>query len=137
MNRVVIDTNVRISAVIVRTSPPAAILRAVRNGRLVALGCPRLVDELSDTLAREKFRRYLTLDEAVEYVSQVERLLELYPDPTVEALTRDPNDDYLVALARQAETDALVTGDQDLLAARDDLPVKVVSPRELVEQQDH
>ncbi len=136
MNRVVIDTNVWISAVIVRTSPPAAILRAVRNGRLTAIGCPRLVEELSDTLARKKFRRYLTVDEAVDYVTQVERLLDLHPDPAAEALVRDPDDDYLVALARQTEADALVTGDQDLLAARDDLPVKVVSPRELVDLQD-
>lgn len=30
-------------------------------------------------------------------------------------MVRDPADDYLVALARVAEADAIVTGDRDLL----------------------
>lgn len=48
--------------------------------------------------------------------------------PTV---TRDPKDDYLVALALAARVEAITTGDDDLHAATD-LGVEVLTPRELL-----
>ena len=47
------------------------------------------------------------------------------------ALTRDPKDDYLVALARDAAVDAITSGDDDLHAARD-LGIEVLTPRDLL-----
>src|SRR5262249_39773113 len=44
---------------------------------------------------------------------------------------RDPNDDYLVALAEAADA-VIVTGDSDLLHA--DLPLPVTTPRELLDR---
>jgi hypothetical protein len=44
-----------------------------------------------------------------------------------------PGDDYLVALARAARVDALVTGDRDLLEL-EDAGVAVITPRELIER---
>ena len=55
------------------------------------------------------------------------------PSPPYPALCRDPGGDYLVALARAAVVDALVTGDRDLLEL-DDIGVAVITPRELVER---
>jgi predicted nucleic acid-binding protein len=49
------------------------------------------------------------------------------------AVCRDPDDGYLVALARATLVDALVTGDRDLLEL-EDIGVAVVTPRELVER---
>ena len=38
------------------------------------------------------------------------------PDPVLPAgVVRDPNDDFLVALAATSRADAIVTGDRDLL----------------------
>jgi predicted nucleic acid-binding protein len=51
----------------------------------------------------------------------------------VTPITRDPNDDYLIALARGAGVDAIVSGDADLLALERADPA-VVSPSRLVEQ---
>ena len=57
-------------------------------------------------------------------------LVHRLPDPTeVPAVSRDPNDDYLIALFRAAGADVLCCGDGDL-AAVDDL--EVLSPRELL-----
>jgi len=46
-------------------------------------------------------------------------------------VTRDPKDDYLVALALGADADAITSGDDDLHAATD-LGVEVLTPRELL-----
>jgi hypothetical protein len=50
------------------------------------------------------------------------------PDP-VPAVTRDPADDYLVALARRERVDAIISGDLDLREAGLDDPL-VWTPRE-------
>jgi len=55
------------------------------------------------------------------------------PPPPYPAVCRDPGDDYLVALARAAAVDALVTGDRDLLEL-EDIGVAVITPRELIER---
>lgn len=49
------------------------------------------------------------------------------------AVSRDPDDDYLVALAEAAEVDALVAGDKDLLTARPAI-VPVVTPRAFLDR---
>ena len=49
------------------------------------------------------------------------------------AVCRDPDDDYLVALARATLVDALVTGDGDLLELQD-IGVTVITPRELIKR---
>ena len=49
------------------------------------------------------------------------------------ALSRDPADDYLLALARATEVEAIVSGDRDLLSILELVP-PVLTPRELVER---
>jgi len=58
----------------------------------------------------------------------------MFADPVdVARLTRDPADDYLVALARDARAEAIVSGDADLLTLEAAEP-PVLSPRAVVEQ---
>ena len=44
---------------------------------------------------------------------------------------RDPSDRVFLAFALQAQADALVTGDGDLLACKADIPLSILSPDEL------
>jgi hypothetical protein len=66
-------------------------------------------------LLRDRFRRHVTAAEVRELVADlaaVAIVLRDPPDPV--AVTRDPNDDYLVALTVVAQADALISGDRDL-----------------------
>jgi predicted nucleic acid-binding protein len=88
---------------------------------------PRLLHELQTVLAREKFRRYFTYEEATEYVSWLHHEAEVVRDPAervvVGAVDADPGDEYLVGLAGALEgTSYLVSVDHHLL----DLPDRVV-----------
>ena len=57
----------------------------------------------------------------------------MLPDPVEpEPILRDPDDDYLIALARIAKADLIVTGDKDLLDHRG-LQPRAVTPREACE----
>lgn len=72
--------------------------------------------ELSVVLAREKFRRWLTEDEASRFVAGVSAIADVLPDPPAPSrpVTADPKDEFLVALARVADVVALVSGDPHL-----------------------
>lgn len=86
--------------------------------RVTAVVTQGLLDELAAVLARPKFRRWVDLDDALGFVEALGREALLRPDPVgVARRVRDPDDDYLVALAEAAEA-VIVTGDADLLGRR-------------------
>jgi uncharacterized protein len=131
--RAVVDPGVLVSAIITPEGSPAELLSAAREERFDLVASPRLLAELAGVLRREKFRSYITLEEAVEYVEGLTLLAETvsdaHPPPRV---GRDPNDDYLIALARASAASALVSGDGDLLSL--DIPdLPVLTPRDLLE----
>jgi putative PIN family toxin of toxin-antitoxin system len=133
VRRVVVDPGVLVSAIIAPEGPPSDIVRAFREGRLEIVACPHLLAELLGVLQRDKFRRYLTVEEARQYVAGLASQAEIVRDPpVVPSVSRDPNDDYLIALARLANADAIVSGDADLLTIDDSTP-PIVRPAEFVE----
>jgi uncharacterized protein len=130
--RVVADTNVLVAAVLAPDGRCGRLLFAATEGRWSLVASPRLLDELAEVLARRKFRRWLPVEDVTTFVSAVLRLAEVHDDPPRPArITRDPDDDYLFALATAAGAEAIVTGDLDLTAL-DHPPVPVLTPAELL-----
>jgi len=126
--RAVLDLNVYVSALINPTGTPAHVVRLGLQRRYELVICPALLSELHEVLGRDAFRRYFTVDEAAEFVGAVAGASDEVDDPAaVKPVSRDPDDDYLVALARDAGADRLVTGDPDLLEVVEP-PVPIVSP---------
>ena len=84
--------------------------------RLQAVVCSKLIEEFRDALGNRYFQERFDAADLAEIVANVEEAAVKHENPSrVEALLRDPDDDYLVALARQAGAEAIVTGDRDLL----------------------
>ena len=130
--RVVLDPNVLVSAALSDRGPSAQLVRAARSGRFELVVCPTLLVELGGVLARPRLRRYLSADEAIRYVEGIGRLATHMDDPaTGSRRSRDPDDDYLLALAERCDADLLVSGDRDLIDL--DLPT-VVTPRVALER---
>jgi len=131
----VLDPNVLVAAAISRQGPPALLLQVVAAGAAVLVVSPLLLLELGEVLRRDKFRRWLALEDVEEYLQAVALLSEQEADPPSEGLARvcrDPDDDYLVFLAEQVQATLLVSGDKDLLLLqRPGLDVR--SPREALE----
>ncbi|MGB7236971.1 MAG: putative toxin-antitoxin system toxin component, PIN family [Rhodococcus sp. (in: high G+C Gram-positive bacteria)] len=123
MLRVVLDANIFVSAAI-SIGPSHRILQAaLANAGVQALLCPALIAEVESVLSRPRLRRRISAENARVFVDDMTMLLDLVPDPlAAPAVTRDPNDDYLVALAREHGADWIVTGDNDLLEWEDQTP---------------
>lgn len=113
-------------------SAPDRVLQAGLGGTVTVIVSPRLLEEVREVTARPKFT-WLEREE-VERVLEGLAACETAADPDeVPAVTRDPDDDYLIALARGAAADVLVSGDLDLLEAGiSDLAV--LNPRGFVDE---
>jgi uncharacterized protein len=122
--RAILDSNVMISALLSPHAPPAQTLRAWREGRFELVVSMRLLAELEHAPAYPKLRKRITADEAEQLIDWLRRLADLADDPTgpPTVSSRDPDDDYLLALA-ESERAALVTGDHELLALAGKAPV--------------
>lgn len=121
--RAVLDPNVVISAALSPAGSPARVLTAWLEGRFEIIASPGLIDELERALAYPKLRRRIPEPDAGALVRLIERgsvMREDPPDPP--AISKDPGDDYLIALAAVSEA-VLVTGDRDLLALGPELPI--------------
>lgn len=130
-HRVVVDPNVFISA----TTPNGALgplLDLIDKGTLVPVLTQHLVGEVVDVLGRPKLDKYVQPGVSAACEEQMRLLGEWHTDiAEPPAATRDPKDDYLVALAIAARAEAIVSGDDDLHAARD-LEITVLTPRYLL-----
>lgn len=125
MPRAVLDTNVLVSAFISPAGPSAALLLELRAGAFELVVSPALLTELREVLAREKFRRYVTEVEAVAYIDLLRHEATIIDDPRASPrpVSADPDDEFLVDLARVAAVEVLVSGDAHLLDLRDRLPI--------------
>jgi putative PIN family toxin of toxin-antitoxin system len=111
------------------------ILDAALDSRLELITSPLLLREIVSVLARPRLRKYLTTDEAHRFVVDLAGQTTLLADqpPPHPPICRDPKDDYLVALATAHHANALVTGDDDLLAIDPtQLAIEILTPRQLV-----
>ena len=134
MLRVVIDPNVFVSAVITPDGVPAQIVRAALERDFHLVVSPALIGELVDVFARPKLRPYTDGEQAQTLIDGILGVAELRNDPPPsDTAVRDPNDAYLCALADAEEADVLVSGDQDLFAARL-MTAAVLTPRAFLDK---
>jgi putative PIN family toxin of toxin-antitoxin system len=133
--RAVVDPGVFVSAFVSpRRAAPSLIVEAVLDGQMEALLCPTLIAELAGVLTREKFAAYASEGRAEAFVMLLLDRGTVVADvePTA-AETADPDDDYLVALARAHAVDCVVSGDRHLLEVSSDA-LRMLTPRELADR---
>lgn len=122
--RAVVDVNVLISGVLSANGASAEILRASRDGLFELVVSELLLAELERALGYPKLRKRIPPEKAAAFASWVREHGTIAGDPASPPAvsSRDPDDDYLLALAISRRA-YLVTGDQDLLVLSDDLPI--------------
>jgi len=129
--RVVVDTNVFVSRLILPQSLPAqALRRAELKARLLI--SEATLYELAEVLSRTKFDRYVSLQDRKSFIQRLGQIAELVPIIQVVKECRDPNDDKFLEVALNGRADVIITGDADLLAIDPWRDVKILTPLEHV-----
>lgn len=136
--RIVLDTNVVISALLWRGTP-YRLLEAIRQHESLQLySSPELLEELTDVITRPALsRRLATLGmTARDVLSDYLEAIELVEPVDVPRVARDPDDDHVLACALVATAELIISGDPDLLelAAYEGIPI--VSPAEALRRID-
>ncbi|MCB1742055.1 MAG: putative toxin-antitoxin system toxin component, PIN family [Gammaproteobacteria bacterium] len=125
--RVVLDTNVLISAALIATGKPWAVLKhVVETG--VLLFCDETFEELATRLMREKFDRYVSESTRHTFLVELAAVAEWTAITGAVHVCRDPDDDKLLETAIAGRADLLVTGDSDLLELHPFRGLSIVTP---------
>ena len=113
MLRVVLDTNVLISAILFGGKPRKILEKAIRGEIRLCLSEP-ILEELKGVLQRSKF------DYSPEMIQII--LTELTgvsdfvnPSKTIDVVLEDPEDNRILECAEEAEANYIITGDFHLL----------------------
>lgn len=126
--RVVIDTNVFVSAII-KSGNPAIILTLWRKGNIHLLLSPYLAAEILSVLNR--------LGVKSTYIQQLTYRLENHTIQILPAshitLCRDPKDNQILSLAIDGAADYIITGDSDLLTLGKIERTMIMKPKEFLQ----
>jgi putative PIN family toxin of toxin-antitoxin system len=129
--RVVLDTNILVSSLLVHLGPPAAIYRAWQEGHFTLLTCAEQLDELRATLNKPALAERIKPYKAGRLVNEIRGLAD-----TISSLPRvkrspDPTDDFLLGMCEAGKADYLVTGDKSgLLALAHHKNTRMISARD-------
>ena len=130
--RVVVDTNIWLSAAISKSGSPAQVVR-----RVLQMGVPVFSQatfaEFEARLWKPKFDRYLSMETRraiLHDANAVAHWVDIPADIAAKTYSRDPDDDKFIHTALAASAAWLVTGDQDLLVIETPLQVRILTAGE-------
>ncbi len=110
MLKVVIDTNVLVSALLKADSVPALILSLILEGEIVLCLSEAIALEYGDVLEREKFKK-LDRQKVNTLLSRLKsQALCVQPTIRLQAAKGDPEDNKFLECAEEAEADFFITG---------------------------
>jgi uncharacterized protein len=130
--RLVIDTNVLLSALMSPTSTSAQVLALWRSRKFDLLISNEQLDEIVRVTRYPKIRTRLAPALAGRLVNRLRDLAIVVEKLPKVNLSPDPDDNYLLALAEAGGAQLLVTGDKPLLALKRHKSTRIVTPPSLI-----
>ena len=131
--RVVLDTNVVISAGLSREGIPAKIFKLLMNGSIDNFTTKEIIDEIKTVFARSKFKnadrkylRFIALN--FEKASII-----LNPEDRLQIVHEDPSDDKFFEVSLAGNVEFIISGDAHLLRLKEFNGIKILTPREFLE----
>ncbi|HRQ85783.1 MAG TPA: putative toxin-antitoxin system toxin component, PIN family [Flavobacteriales bacterium] len=131
--RVVVDPNVLVSLLI--GTRIKGLDRLFRDKAFTVILDDMLLDELDQVARRSKFRKYFPVKKVDELVYVLELNAEIHAAATsIEAVSRDAADDYLLFLCKRTKADVLLSGDEDLLVLGKHGRTRIMGVRAFMEE---
>lgn len=135
--RIVLDTNVLVSALITKGTPPDRLYNAWKKKQFELVTSVWQLQELSGVLNRPKLQHYLTDLSLPQLISELSENSDVMTDLPTVLLSPDPKDNPILATAIAGDADYLVTGDKrDLLSLIDVQGIPIITPRIALQKLD-
>lgn len=111
--RVVIDTNILVSSLLVKLGFPVTIYRAWRAGQFILLTCEEQIGELRATLRKPYLSARIKPHFAGRLINDIREQAEMIESLPHVRRSPDSTDDFLLALCEAGNADYMVTGDKN------------------------
>lgn len=131
MIRVVIDTNILVSAFINPRGAPAQLFRLVLSGDVVLCADGRILDEYYEVLRRPRFA--FPKSEVDDILAFLDQEAEKVAAPPAGKLTADPFDQVFIDVALAARAQYIITGNLKHFKGLGKAGVEAVSPLKFLE----
>lgn len=134
--KVVLDSSTLVSAFISPAGSPAALLVHASQGAFSLYVSEEILAETTRALLRQRIAaRYgHTPKDVARFLALITQTAQVVSDlPELPAISRDPNDDVIIACSLKAGANYLVTGDNDLLSLGSYEDVLFVTPRQFLD----
>ena len=130
--RIVLDTNVLVSALITLQGKPRQAVDMILEGKIEIAVDDRILWEYRKVLPRPKLD--IAASEANAILEQIETCA-VYVDADLQSVSLpDPEDEMFLQVALAAEADCIVTGNKRHFPARKCKGVRVLSPAGFIEE---
>lgn len=132
--RVVVDTNVLISALLKADSVPARIVSIWREGAIELVLSSAIVAEVTRVLAYPRIRSRVSETDAERFIALLHAAATFVePLESVIAVEPDPDDDKFVALALASGAGVIISGDSHLLNLEAFQDIQIIGPAQFIE----
>jgi len=131
--KVILDTNLLISAVLIKNSNPDKALRKAQNSCTI-LCRKSIFNEYTEKLLLPKFDKYVSRSKRMNMLNDIEREALFIESEVKIAECRDPKDNKFLELAVAGKADCIVTGDKDLLVLHPFRNIRIMTPKEFLTQ---
>lgn len=130
--RLVFDTNVFVSALLLPDSKPRKALDlALLEGKVLLSFA--VLAEVYEVLSRKQFRRYVDEEGIRTFMAALSREAQWIDVDVQIKACRDSKDDKFLELAVSGHATHVVTGDSDLLALNPFQGIQIISPQVFLE----
>ncbi len=130
IDRLVVDTNVLISAVLSSAGTPATLLDQLQIAKTALVFSEPTMAELATRLLRKKFDRYVDRDIRMRFLAEIDAVAEFIGITGAPMGCRDRSDDIFLETALTADCRLIISGDQHLLTLDPWRDIRILSPEE-------
>jgi uncharacterized protein len=131
MVRVVIDTNVLVSALIDDGKSRKLVVELLDKHTVIL--SRQMLAELADVLSRDKFK--VTGSQVDRFVSSLVRMSKIVPDNArFKVVLEDPDDDEVLNTAYAGRAEFIVTGDRHLLVLMKFKKTKILNVNQMLDR---
>ncbi|MBI2028833.1 putative toxin-antitoxin system toxin component, PIN family [Candidatus Gottesmanbacteria bacterium] len=134
--KVVIDTNVLVSASFRKISPiPSKIYQTLKSQKFILVTSLEILEEVEDVINRDYIiiRSRTTEKDRRIFIKTLKEISMITPNIiTIQNISRDLKDDKFLVCAYEAKADYIVTGNKDLLSLKKYEDTKIVTPRKFI-----
>ncbi len=131
MQRIIVDTNVLVSALIQRNFPYYILNEVFNNKELELCISEALFQEYCEVLNRKKFARFPDFVVNAQFIlNEIERVSKKFTPTTSIDVIGDLDDNRLLELARESRADFLITGNHTDFTMQDFEGTRIVTPKD-------